>query len=240
MNFFSLELLYIQQVLDSFLFQIETTISPYKAIMFCLILIITFMISHGHASISQHRETIERVRQYLKELDAIPQSDSLLSAGTNELENSNKIGLGYNLLAGSPVCYTGSCQMQEFMHPVFKLNYTSAAPGSCTSKLVPEHVHLDCLPSTSISIRSETIATIEQLKKSITDRIETSVGISYMKFSFSYTFSKETRHMIDNMVKHNMTSVVSTYRSLRNSIFHKSNYLSVHNSSNNQCGIIYV
>lgn len=177
--------------------------------MFRVILTITFMIVHAHATVSQHRETIERVRQYLEEMDTVSQSDTLSSARTNELENSNKIGLGYNLLAGSPVCYSGSCQMTEFMHPVFKLNYASVAPGSCTSKFVPDYVHLDCLPSTSISVRSETIATMEQLKESITNRIETSVGVSYSLFSFSYAFSKETRYMIDNIVQHDTTVVVS-------------------------------
>ena len=159
---------------------------------------------------SKHRQTIERVRNYLKQSEAKSKLQSrLLSDEISDLSNSNKIGLGYNLLTGSPVCYTGTCQMTGFMSPIFNLNYTSAIPGSCTSKRVPNHVYLDCIPSTSIDTHSETIATIEQLKKSITNRIEVSVGASYMGAAFSYSFSQESRYMIDNIVKRDVTSIVS-------------------------------
>ena len=192
--------------------------------MHCLILIIFVMVIHGNSSTSERRQTIERVRQYLKEMDVMPQLNVQSIAETNELQNSNKIGLGYNLVTGSPVCYTGSCQMEGFMHPIFKLNYTSAISGSCTSKLIPDHVHLDCLPSTSLDVYSETITTIEQLTKSITDRITISVEASYIVVAFSYSFSKETRYMIDNIVKRDSTSIVSIYRSLMNIIFYELKY----------------
>ena len=176
--------------------------------MYYRILILLLLTTQVNSSASERRQTIERVRNYLQQLDAKPKLQSRMSIEPDELQNSNKIGLGYNLLTGSPVCYTGSCQMTGFMHPVFKLNYTSAIPGSCTSKLIPNHVQLDCLPSTSFSINSETIATVEQLKRSITDRIEISLSASYQMVAFSYSFSKETRYMIDNIVKRDTTSMV--------------------------------
>lgn len=68
------------------------------------------------------------------------------------LENSNKIGIGYNPVLGSPVCYTGECQMEGFARAIFKLNYSKRATGSCTNKMIPEHVDIDCF--TSMASRS--------------------------------------------------------------------------------------
>ena len=58
------------------------------------------------------------------------------------LANSNKLGLGYNPVAGDPVCYTGDCQMAGFGRSVFKFQYTNTPSGSCTTKLIPEHVEV--------------------------------------------------------------------------------------------------
>ncbi len=174
-----------------------------------MILIALLFTTQVTSSSTERRQTIERVREYLRQSEVKSKLGTKIFTETLELENTNKIGLGYDLLTGSPVCYTGSCQMKGFMQPVFKLNYLSAAPGSCTSKLVPEHVQLDCLPSTSLSIHSETLATVEQLKKSITDRVEISLSASYQMIAFSYSFSKESRYMIDNIVKRDTTSIVS-------------------------------
>ncbi|CAF2752456.1 unnamed protein product [Rotaria sp. Silwood2] len=121
------------------------------------------------------------------------------------LPNSNKIALGFNPLYGSPVCYTGACQMEGFGHPVFKLQYESSASGSCTNKLIPNFVALDCLPSAVTSASTEVISTLKQLSESISNKIEVSVGASYNAFSFSYTNSKETSYMVDNIVKNNLT-----------------------------------
>ncbi len=92
---------------------------------------------------------------------------------------------------------------------IFKLNYVSPDQGSCASKLIPEHVILECGSSTSLTINSETIATVEQLKKSILDKVELSLNDNYTAAAFSYSFSEETRYMIDNIVKHNINSIVS-------------------------------
>jgi hypothetical protein len=70
-------------------------------------------------------------------------------------------------------------------------------------------VELDCIPSTSLTAASETISTVEQLKKSVSDKIEIAVSASYMAAAFSYSFSKETRYMIDNIFKEERTSIVS-------------------------------
>ena len=81
----------------------------------------------------QRRQIIGHVRQYLKKPASVRTYDE-----TNWMENSNKIGFGYNVLAGSPICYTGACQMDEFTRSIFKLNYTSAVIGSCMNRLIPK------------------------------------------------------------------------------------------------------
>ncbi len=106
--------------------------------------------SYSH---DQHRQTIVCVRNYLRKSNITPRVDRT----TGSLENSNKIGFGYNVLSGSPICYTGQCQMAGFTRSIFKLNYTSPVLGSCTTKLVPNYVDLDCLPSAKMKIDSEII-----------------------------------------------------------------------------------
>ncbi|CAF1177634.1 unnamed protein product, partial [Rotaria sordida] len=66
----------------------------------------------------------------------------------NWLSNSNKIGYGYNPIRGDPVCYTGDCHMSGFGRSIFQLDYTNPPQGSCTTKLIPKNVELDCIPST--------------------------------------------------------------------------------------------
>ncbi|CAF1130715.1 unnamed protein product [Rotaria sordida] len=119
--------------------------------------------------------------------------------------NSNKIGLGFNPLYGSPFCYTVACQMEGFGHPVFKLQYESSSAGACTNKLIPKFVSFDCLSSVVTSANTEIINTLDQLHESISNKIEVSVGASYGAFSFSYTNSKEIRYMVDNIVKNEMS-----------------------------------
>ncbi|CAF3671185.1 unnamed protein product [Rotaria socialis] len=81
------------------------------------------------------------------------------------LSNSNKIGRGYNLLTGNPVCYTGTCQMEGFARPIFELNYNKKAQGTCTKALIPDNVDIDCLPSVEVQAGTEIISTLEQLQK---------------------------------------------------------------------------
>ena len=169
--------------------------------VFCLLIPTAHLLSL-HA---EHRRTIEQVKAYLQDYDIAAQ----LSEKTNWLENSNKIGFGYNILAGSPICYTGKCQMNEFTRSIFKLNYTSATPGSCTNKLVPQNVDIDCLPSTSLQIDSESIDTVEHLSKSIYSKVQVSAGVTVKGVGFSYTHSKETRNVLDNIVKESKTAIVS-------------------------------
>jgi hypothetical protein len=154
---------------------------------------------------NERLQTIERVRNYLQQFYSGPPSQ----ASNNWLSNSNKIGVGYNVLGGSPVCYTGVCQMNEFTRSIFKLNYTSAVPGSCTNKLVPDNVELDCLPSTSLKIDSEIMDTVEHVHTSISNKVKVSLAAKYMGVEFSYSFSRETRKMLDNIVKSHQTSIVS-------------------------------
>jgi hypothetical protein len=151
----------------------------------------------------ERREIIEGVRKYLQGFD------SRKNIRTSDwLENTNKIGFGYNLLGGSPICYTGACQMDEFTRSIFKLNYTSPVIGSCTNKSVPNNVELDCSSSMSLTIQSEIIDTIEHLHTSISNKVQVFAGAKFMNIGFSYSFSKETRHMIDNIIKKHQSAVV--------------------------------
>ncbi|CAF0840203.1 unnamed protein product, partial [Rotaria sordida] len=115
-------------------------------------------------------EIYQRVGQYLKNSQQAGRSNLLT------LENSNTIGLGYDPLHGSPVCYTGACQMSGFRQPVFKLNYIQIPEGSCTSKLIPEHVSLHCITSTEIQAGTEVIDTLDRLMKTTTNGLEIGVG----------------------------------------------------------------
>jgi hypothetical protein len=150
-----------------------------------------------------------------------PDLDNLLSQRANAivkntnadfLLNSNKIGLGYNLLYGSPVCYTGDCQMEGFRLPVFKLNFTKRPDGSCTTKLIPQYVYLDCLPSTDTKAGTEIISTFSQLQESLMRGLYTSLDVKYKYASFSYSYSKETRSMIDKIYRENTTILYTSAR----------------------------
>ena len=143
---------------------------------------------------------IVRVRQYL-----LRSARTAVVDETLWVENSGKIGAGYDLITGSPVCYTGQCQMEGFRQPVFKLDMTKQAYGSCTSKLIPKNVNLDCLPSIQITADTESISTLDQLMESTKKGIDVSVGLSVYSNSFSYSHSQETRSMIDTIVQLNST-----------------------------------
>jgi len=99
--------------------------------------------------------------------------------------------------------------MNEFTRPIFKLNYASAVPGSCTNKLVPDNVELDCIPTTSLEVDSEIMDTVEHVHTSISNKVKVSLGATYKSLAFSYSFSRETRKMLDNIVKSHQTSIVS-------------------------------
>ena len=126
------------------------------------------------------------------------------------LLNSNKIGVGYNLLTGNPVCYTGGCQMDGFARPIFELNYNKKPRGTCTKTLIPDNVDLDCLPSVEVQAGTEIISTLEQLRKSTMNSIQVSAGAKYKMASFSYSHSTQTSYMIDQLVKSNTVVVYTT------------------------------
>ncbi|CAF1032270.1 unnamed protein product [Didymodactylos carnosus] len=149
------------------------------------------LLNTASVTINSKAEIYEKVGQYLREQEQLTKQQQQI-----ELENSNKIGLGFNPVLGTPVCYTGTCQMEGFGHPVFKLIYESNSHGSCTTKLIPKYVLLDCLPGSATSASSEVIQTLEQLSESISDKIEIGIGASYKAFSFGYKTSKETSYMV--------------------------------------------
>ncbi|CAF1133106.1 unnamed protein product [Rotaria sordida] len=162
----------------------------------------------GANGIINKTEIYEKVGLYLSNNEMMAKQQ--VKSSNNYFPNSNKIGLGYNPAYGNPVCYTGSCQMEGFGQPIFELYYHSSSPGACTDKLIPNFVSLDCLPSSASSATTEVISTLKELSDSISNKVEVSVGGSYGAFSFSYTNSKETRYMVDNIVKSNMVSMYTS------------------------------
>ncbi|CAF1340921.1 unnamed protein product [Rotaria sordida] len=84
----------------------------------------------------------------------------------NWLPNSNKIAYGYNPIRGDPVCYTGDCHMSGFGRSIFQLDYTNPPQGSCTTKLIPKNVELDCIPSTEVREKTQKISNLIELKES--------------------------------------------------------------------------
>lgn len=160
------------------------------------------------SSYAQHdvRQTTLRVREYLERSfsssSSIAQKDANINA---QLQNSNKIGMGYNPTLGSPVCYTGTCQMEGFARPIFNLSFINRPNGACTTQMIPENVDIDCLPSADISSSTEILQTVDKLFESISNGIDFSSSAKYMGVSFSYKYSSQTRSIIDTMVAKNST-----------------------------------
>lgn len=121
------------------------------------------------------------------------------------MQNSGKIGAGFDTVAGSPVCYTGFCQMEGFRRPIFKLNMTKHPEGTCTNKLIPHNVDLDCLPSMQMTASTESLSSLEQLRESTKRGIEVAAGIGVLGNSLSYLHSSETRSMVDTIIQTNST-----------------------------------
>ncbi|CAF1174554.1 unnamed protein product [Didymodactylos carnosus] len=117
------------------------------------------------------------------------------------VQNSDKLGLGYNPINGNPTCYSGLCQLEGFKHEIFNLNYQQIASGSCTAQLIPQHVRLDCYPSTTLpSPDAEIIDTVEQLHNATMSSIDIEKSKYDNNFTyFTYGNSFETKYMIDNI-----------------------------------------
>lgn len=128
------------------------------------------------------------------------------------LQNSNKIGKGFNPLYGSPICYTGDCQMEGFQRAIFALEYTNPSVGSCTTKLIPSNVELDCSPSTELRADTEEISSMSELHESTSKGISTSVLANIQGFVFGYSQSSQTRYMIDKMYKEDLQVYLTSAR----------------------------
>jgi hypothetical protein len=164
-----------------------------------LLLVITSTQSQSDAEV---QAIIAQVRGYLTRSSS---RSAVPTVSNEQLQNSNKIGLGYNPILGSPVCYNGDCQMEGFTRPVFNLSFTKRPEGACTNKLIPENVDIDCVPSVTISANTEILSTLNKLFESTVNSIEFSAAAKYMGSSFSYTHSTQTRSMIDTIVQQNST-----------------------------------
>lgn len=74
-----------------------------------ILFIVPFFIHSYVVAKQNYSFVVERVQTYFDALNS-----------SNWLENSNKIGMGYNPVYGNLVCYTGSCQMEEFRRSILK------------------------------------------------------------------------------------------------------------------------
>ncbi|CAF0899456.1 unnamed protein product, partial [Didymodactylos carnosus] len=161
----------------------------------------------------QRLAIINRVRNHLYQEDLFraivddDDGDDSNNITTSWLPNSNKIGIGYNPLYGSPVCYTGICHSEGFRRSIFDLTFKQPTEGTCTNKLIPENVELDCVPSSDIVATTESVGTLSELSKSTSDGISFGVDFQYGAFSAGYGHSKETTFMIDNIIKKDTTAM---------------------------------
>ncbi|CAM4747855.1 unnamed protein product [Rotaria magnacalcarata] len=104
-----------------------------------------------------------------------------------------------------PVCYTGQGQMEGFRQPILKFDMIKRAKGSCTNKLIPTNVNLDCLSSIQITANTESITTLDQLMENTKRNIDFSLSIDGFGNSFSYSHSHETRSMVNTTIQSNST-----------------------------------
>ncbi|CAF2098177.1 unnamed protein product [Rotaria magnacalcarata] len=175
-----------------------------------VIFFLILLVACGTGSALINHRLLDRVNAYIDNHRLSPNARS--SSEGIYLQNSNKIGLGYNPLYGSPVCYTGECQMQGFAQPIFQLNYHQIPKGSCTTRLIPEYTFLDCLPSTELQADTEIIDTVEQLKETTSKSIDVSAKGGFWKFSFSYKYSEQARYMLDHIIKRNLEVLYTSAR----------------------------
>ena len=137
---------------------------------------------------------------------------------SNWLPNSDKIGNGYNPAQGSPVCYTGDCQMSGFAMPIFKLNHTKRTFGSCVDMLIPENTNIDCLPSTDTTSSTDVISNLRQFKESLEKGIEIQATASGTYFGFSvsasYSHSEQTRSMVDTIVREKLNCSIHYHKNI--------------------------
>lgn len=146
------------------------------------------------------------VREYLNQQKKVSQREF---NSTEWFPNSNLIAFGYNPIQGTPVCYSGSCDFVASRNPIFQLSYTENPVGKCTSKLIPKHVKLLCLPSFYLESQTESIHTLKQVWESTSKGISFGPDIKYMPFTAAYKYSRETRFMIDRTIKQAVTSVIT-------------------------------
>lgn len=164
-----------------------------KIILFIQVVIVAHCVWGD--GINKNLETYLRVGEYLKTHSQLPTSRMAT------LENSNNIGIGYNPLHGSPVCYTANCHMDGFRAPIFHLNYVQSVQGGCTTKLIPEHVTMTCLPGSESETDTQVIDTLDSLKKATEQGFDVDLGGKYKLLSASYKHSDQTRYMVDQIVQ---------------------------------------
>jgi hypothetical protein len=125
------------------------------------------------------------------------------------------LGLGYNPLKGSSICYTDFCQREGFALPIFKLKYFVPPKGTCPNNSTSENVRIDCIPSQNVNIETQIINTLRDLKEHILKSIDFSTNFirnkRYVDVSFSYGYSREVQSIVDMIMKDNATILVTSF-----------------------------
>ena len=65
----------------------------------------------------------------------------------NWIVNSGKLALGISPMKSNAICYTGNCRSDGYGIEIFKFDYTKIPVGTCTTKLIPEHVTVSLVNS---------------------------------------------------------------------------------------------
>jgi hypothetical protein len=186
-----------------------------RLLLLSLLLAVIFYVGE---SVENYQKLKVQVRAYLEQHtdELIPSTKKFRSTDQPWLENSHKIGYGYNPLIGSPVCYTDDCQIDGFRRPIFKLTYTSSNTVACTDKYIPDQIDFDCLPLTISNPITEQIGTISELKSSVSNGIEIKPASDEWNFllsrSFGYGYSKETTRMLDTIIKDDMKTYFTSIK----------------------------
>ncbi|CAF4516182.1 unnamed protein product [Rotaria sp. Silwood2] len=130
-----------------------------------------------------------------------------LHASKVQLQNSVPLGLGYNPLKGSPICYTNFCQREGFALPIFKFKYFVPSKGTCTNHSTSENVRINCIASKNVNIETQIINTLRDLKEHMLKTVDCSTDFiqnsRYVNVSFSYAYSREIHSIIDMIMKSN-------------------------------------
>ncbi|CAF0792629.1 unnamed protein product [Adineta ricciae] len=152
-----------------------------------------------------------------------------LYASKVKLRNNEHLGMGYNPLKNSPICYSEQCNRKYIGLPVFKLKNFDSSKKTCVNKLIPEKIKVECIHSQKSNIETQIISTLWDLKENTRKSVEfitsSTFSAKHIDSSFSYAHSREIHSLIDTLIKDNSiilytsTNQSSVRLSMNESIF---------------------